>query len=506
MSDQYLIAYDIGTSGTKASLYSADGRMLHRCTVGYEISYRSGGRVEQYPDDWWNAVVTATRKLTENADGLAVAAVSFSGQMMGCLLIDRDGKPLGNSIIWADTRAQDEAEILSKRVGEERGYQILGHRISCSYSIEKLMWLKKNEPERYEQGFKMIQAKDYIILKMTGRVVSDYSDGSGTNGMDLLNNCWSREVLDAAGLDMDKMPELVQSAEVVGHLTKEAASLLHLSEDVKVVAGGGDGPCATLGSGCVRNGQYYLTFGTSAWVSGTSAQPRADEKHILFTFSHVIPGMYSPTGTMQAAGSSYAYMKRTFCQEEIQRAEQEKRNVYDILDEMIEKIPAGSDHLLYLPYLNGERAPRWNPNASGAFLGMTMEHTKAHYLRAALEGVAMNLDLILRAHREHEEINRLILTGGGAKGDIVARILADVTGCEMVRPDHVEDATSMAAAVLAGFGAGIYQNFDAINLYLKFGQPIRPDEQNHKIYQKLEKVFDDVYYALEPCFKEIQGK
>ena len=159
MSDQYLIAYDIGTSGTKASLYSADGRMLHRCTVGYEISYRSGGRVEQYPDDWWNAVVTATRKLTENADGRAVAAVSFSGQMMGCLLIDRDGKPLGNSIIWADTRAQDEAEILSKRVGEERGYQILGHRISCSYSIEKLMWLKKNEPERYEQGFKMIQAK-----------------------------------------------------------------------------------------------------------------------------------------------------------------------------------------------------------------------------------------------------------------------------------------------------------------------------------------------------------
>jgi xylulokinase len=504
MENTYLIAYDIGTSGTKASLYTAGGKMIGNCTVGYDVFYGKRGVVEQDPEEWWKAVVRATHVLTSSINKVEVKALSFSGQMMGCLLVDKEGTALRNSLIWADTRSREEEKILKERVGEKRGYEILGHRLSCSYSIEKLMWIKAHEPDVYEHAYKMLQAKDFIIMKMTGRMLSDYSDGSGTNAMNLRKNAWSDEILEAAGVDKRLMPELVQSVEVAGTLTKEASEALGLPESVQVVVGGGDGPCATLGSGCIHDDQYYVTFGTSAWIAGTTDEPFTDKNEVLMTFSHVIPGKYGPTGTMQAAGSSYSYIKNTFCAEEAERAKAEGKSVYDILDEMVEKIPAGSDNLMYLPYPVGERSPRWNPDTTAAFLGISMAHTKAHYIRAVLEGVALNLNVILRAQRERTAINQLIFTGGGAKGDVLAQIMADVTGCRIIRPNHVEEATSMAAAVIAGVGSGVFEDFEAISKFLKFGKPVEPIPENRQVYEQSEKVFDDLYNALVPVYPELR--
>lgn len=499
---QYLIALDLGTSGTKASLFDPDGSLISSCTQNYDVHYGPDGVAEQDPEDWWKAVCRAIREITAG-HAAEVEAISFSGQMMGCLPVDAHGQPLRPSIIWADTRSRQQEKDLIFHIGRDRGYEILGHRISCNYSLEKIMWLKANEPDVYRHTAFFLQAKDYMIFRMTGQFVTDYSDGSGTNGMDLRAGTWSPVIFDAADVDIRKMPPLHASTDVAGTLTHEAAAALGLPESVKVIIGGGDGPCATLGSGCIHDGQYYLTFGTSAWIAGTADEPRQDKNKVLMTFRHVIPGKFSPTGTMQAAGSSYSYIKNTFCDSESERAVKEGCSVYDLLDEMAEGVPAGSDGLLYLPYLMGERSPRWNPDASGAFLGMRMSHTKAHYIRATLEGIALNLNVILEAQREHADIHELILTGGGAKGDAVAHILADVTGCRIIRPDHVEEATSMAAAVIAGVGAGIYDGFDAIGRYIHYGEPVDPDPDNHAVYEKEMRVFNDAYEALKPLYTEM---
>ena len=505
MEKEYLIAYDVGTSGTKASLFSVDGSLVTSSTEPYDVYFEGGGVCEQDPDDWWRAVVDATGKLTAGIDASAVRAVSFSGQMMGCTFVDRDKKPLRRSIIWSDTRSTPQEEQLVERIGAVRGYELTGHRLSCSYSLTKLMWVRDHQPDIYEKTYKVLNAKDYIILKMTGAFVTDYSDGSSTNGMDIKKRVWSDELFEAAGIDKSKMPELHQSTDIAGTLTAEAASVLGLSEGIPVVCGGGDGPCATLGAGCIHDEQFYLTFGTSAWIAGTVREVIPDPDRILFTFAHVIPERYSATGTMQAAGASYSYMRNTFCGQELERAKKEGVGVYDLLNKMIESSPVGAKNLLYLPYLTGERSPRWNPLASGSFVGMTMEHDRSDYLRATIEGVAMNLGVILRSFRSYTDISELILTGGGAKGDIVTGILADVLGCAIIRPDHVEEATSMAAAVLAGIGSGIYSDFEIINSYLKFREPVMPNPGNQALYEERMKVFDDVYYALEPLFPEISG-
>lgn len=506
MEKQYLIAYDIGTSGTKASLFTTDGTLVSSDTETYEICYESGGRAEQDPEDWWKAVVAASRKLILGINAAHICAVSFSGQMMGCVVVDQEGNPLRRAIIWSDTRAEDEERELKEKLGEDRGYLLLGHRISCSYSIEKFMWLKKHEPEVYKKTYKMLQAKDYIIMKMTGAFVSDYSDASGTNGLDISKLCWSKEILDAAGIDMDKMPQLHQSTDVAGSLREDAAALLGLWAGMPVVLGGGDGPCATLGAGCIEDKQYYLTFGTSAWIGGTSKNVFLDYEKVLFTFAHVIPGYYAPTGTMQAAGASYSYIKKTFCSEETEEAGKQRTNPYNLLNRLAEHSPVGAKNLLYLPYPMGERAPRWNSTATASFMGITMEHTKADYVRAVLEGVAMNLAVILRAHRKYADIHRLILTGGGAKGDIVVRILSDVLGCEMIRPNHVEEATSMAAAVLAGIGVGLYKDARAINRFLKLENTTIPIAENEAYYRKRIRVFDDCYKAMTNVYADLRGE
>lgn len=500
---KYLLAHDIGTSGNKASLFTAEGELVKSTVASYQVNYQEGGRAEQDPEDWWKAVCASTRKVTEGILAEEILAVSFSAQMQCCLVVDREGRVLRPAIIWADQRAQEQTEQLREKLGEAEAYELLGHRLSPTYSIEKLMWIRDNEPEIYEKTYKMLQVKDYIIYRMTGEFVTDYSDASGTNALDLEGLCWSREVLKAAGISEEKLPRLHASTDVIGTLRPEAAEALHLTANTKVVCGGGDGPCSALGAGCIEKNQMFLTFGTSAWIGGTTEKKFLDDGQVFFCFAHVIPGKYMPCGTMQSAGSAYSYSRNLFCREEIARAKAGGLSNWDLVNPMAASSPAGARGLLFLPYLTGERAPRWNPDASGSFLGIRMYHKREDYMRAVLEGVAMNLELILRSYRKYLKIDSLIMTGGGAKGDIVAQILSDVLEAQLVRPDHVEEATSIAAAVIAGVGCGIYQDFAAVHKFLAFGEPVRPDPAKKDIYENSKRIFDDAYYALESLYKRM---
>lgn len=488
---QYIIAHDLGTSGNKATLFHIDGRFVKSCTIPYKVHFFGKNCAEQDPEDWWAAVCRATQNVMEGIEKTDVIAISFSAQMQGCLLVDGKGKPLRPSIIWADQRAVKETEYLNREIGFDRMYELTGHRLNPSYTLEKIMWLKEHEPEIYQKASRSLQAKDYILFRLTGEFATDYSDASGTNALDLEHLCWSDEIVEASGIRRSLLPELHNSTDIIGKVTKEAAKASGLCEGTPVICGGGDGPCAAVGAGCIHDNELFATFGTSAWIGGTTKEKFLDEEKIFFCFANIIPGKYMPCGAMQAAGSSYSYIRGLL----------EPGRPYSELNAMIEKSPAGAKELLFLPYMLGERCPRWNEETSGAFLGIKMHHTKEDYIRAVIEGVAYNLELILAAYRKYLSVDSLILTGGGAKGDVVCQILSDVLEAKLRTPDHVEEATSIAAAVTAGVGAGVYHSFEEISRFLKIQKEYTPNTDNEEVYHKMKKIFDASYYALESVYK-----
>lgn len=488
---EYIVAHDLGTSGDKATLFTSAGKLVKSCVVPYQVHFFGKNCAEQDPNEWWKAVCRATKGVLEGIKASDVAAISFSGQMQGCLMVNETGVPLRPSIIWADQRAVKEAALLEREVGFDEVYNITGHRLSPGYTIEKIMWIKENEPEIYKSAYKCLQSKDYILYKLTGAFVTDYSDASGTNGLDLAKLEWSDEILEASGISKDLLLELHHSTDIIGKVTAEAAKAAGLSQGTPVVCGGGDGPCAAVGAGCIQENEFYTTFGTSAWVAGVTGEKFLDDDKIFVCFANVISGKYMPCGAMQAAGSSYSYIGRLL----------EPDKSYPERNEMMKASPAGAKELLFLPYMLGERSPRWNEKTSGAFIGMKMHHTREDYIRAAIEGAAYNLNIILSSYRKYVNVDSMILTGGGAKGEVVCQILSDVFGARLCTPDHVEEATSIGAAMVAGVGAGIYDSFEAITRFLTFQKEFKPNEANREIYDKMKRIFDVAYRALEPVFE-----
>lgn len=422
---KYLLAHDLGTSGNKATLYTTDGELVKSVVASYSTKYFNNNWAEQDAEDWWRAVCDSTKAILRGLNNRDVAAVSFSGQMMGCLCVDRQGVPLRKAIIWADQRATQEADALLAQIEQPAFYRITGHRLSPSYSLAKLLWIKKNEPDVYRQTYKMLHAKDYIVFKLTGRFMTDFSDASGTNLFDLNTFQWSEELLTFSGIEHEKLPELCPSTTIAGEIDAKTAELTGLAIGTPVVMGGGDGMCAAVGAGCIKEGVAYNYLGSSSWIALTTRQPIYDPEMRTFNWAHIVPGYVSPCGTMQAAGSSYHWLKTQLCQMETELAKQQGVSPYELINRLLEQSPPGAKGLIYLPYLLGERSPRWNPDAKGAFIGLKMEHINADVYRAVLEGITLNLTLILNVFKQFADIREMIVIGGGAQGEVWRQIMAD---------------------------------------------------------------------------------
>ena len=414
----YILAHDLGTSGNKAVLYREEGTPVSDAFSGYRTYHPEPGFVEQEPAEWWTAVCAATRTLIANSGiGPAeIAAISFSGQMMGCVVVDSAGIPLRRSIIWADTRSTREEREISDRIDPDRIYRITGHRLSASYSAAKLLWIRNNEPLVYERIHKMVQAKDYIAFRMTGEFVTDFSDASGTNLFDLRRKRWSPEILDAIGISEDILPAAVASTTVVGRVEARIANEVGLAAGTPVVIGGGDGACATVGAGIVQSGRAYNVMGTSSWIAMASEKPVFDSDRRTFTFVHLDPDLYMPCGTMQGAGFSYNWFVKNICEQPDAKAmEDSGSTVHALVDGYVRESPPGANGLLFLPYLLGERSPWWQPDARAAFVGLGASHTKKDMARAVLEGVAHNLRIILNTFDEAVCIDELVVIGGAVR-------------------------------------------------------------------------------------------
>lgn len=382
-------------------------------------------------------------------------------------------------------------------------YRIVGHRNTASYGIQKLMWVRDHQPEIYEQTYKTLNAKDFIVHRLTGQFYTDYSDGNSNGCFDLTNLKWSDEIIEYAGIDPDKLPELKPSTFVAGRVTKEAAAATGLAEGTPVVLGGGDGVTASVGAGSISPGKTYCSIGTSAWITTASEKPIFDEDMRTVTWAHVIPGLYAPNGTMQTAGGAYNWVKNTICQYEMHLAEEEGSSPYEYMNAQIAQSPVGSNGIIFLPYLLGERAPRWDPHAKGAFIGLKSENLKGDLIRSVLEGVTMNLAIILDILRKQVRIDEMLVIGGGAKGEVWRQIMADIYNARVIVPNVLEEAGSMGAAVTGGVGVGLFKDFSVIDQFIQTNAVHMPNPEAVAAYQPVKERFNDCYHALKDVFAKL---
>lgn len=500
---RYMLAHDIGTTADKATVFSPDGTLIASETTPYQTYYLGGEWVEQDPLEWWDAVCNSTKRLLAKVAPEQIGAVSFSGQMMGCVCVDKRGDPVRNALIYSDQRATRQAELLIDRVGKERIYRITGHRPSASYSIEKLMWLREEEPETYRATDTILLAKDFIVLKLTGRLVTDFNDASGTNAFDLESLSWSDEIIEASGLARSMFPEAVESTQVVGEVTPSAADATGIPIGTQVVIGAGDGGCATIGAGSINPPSPYNIIGSSSWISITSRQPVLDPEMRTFNWAHPISGLYQPTGTMQTAGSSFKWLQEEVCRYETYEAHREGKDPFDLINELAAFSRPGANGVLFLPYLMGERTPWWDPHARGVFSGLSLNTKRADIIRAVIEGVALNLSFVLDSFPTVSEAREMVIIGGGAVGNIWQQTLADVYGMDILVATYLEEATSLGAAVLAGVGTGMLESFDVVTRMNPPCARITPRKELTPVYRERRRMLTEHYKSLAPLFTSL---
>ncbi len=502
---KFVLAHDLGTSGNKATLFSEDGKLVANETVSYDTRYFNKTWAEQDPGDWWSAVCDSGRRLLAHAkvDAADIAVVALSGQMMGCTCVDKNGVALRPSIIYCDQRSEKEAAGILAKVSMEDAYKIVGHRVAAVYGMEKLLWVKNNEPEIFRQTALTLCAKDYINYRLTGRFGTDYSDASSTNAFDINTMSWSDVILDAAGLDRSLFPDAYESTHVLGEITSEAAQATGLKKGTPVCVGGGDGSCAGVGVGCVKPGTSYNYLGSSSWVALTVKEPIVDSQMRTMNWAHVVPGYLHPSGSVQTAGSAYHWLKEQICTAEIAEAERTGRNVYDLMNDLLLQSPPGANGIVFLPYLLGERSPRWNPDARGAFIGLTLASKRADVVRSVMEGVTYNLGMIVDIFRAHVPMETMTIIGGGAKSRTWLQMMADIYDVKIQRPNFLEEATSMGAAVVGGVGVGLFEDFDCIDRFIRIEETLEPNPENQKQYAKMKPLFDQAYWSLKDLFAEM---
>lgn len=488
-----LVAYDIGTSGVKGSLYTEKGMLIYHGTSGYETFYDGYGGAEQRPKDWWEAIKAVTSELMRYAAGNAISCVSFSGQESGLVLIGQDGQVLRNSMIHCDMRAVKENDRILSWMDDMEFFEITGHKASPSYPLEKLLWVKENEPAIYARIWKVLNAKDYIVYKMTGKVATDYTDASFTNLYDINLRDWSDRICTQCGIDRAILPEIKPSTWIAGYVDQSVSDQMGLPVGTAVVLGAGDGQCATVGCGAVRPGKTYNCLGSSSWITTILEKPPRDSGMCLETAAHPAGPWANAGGTMQTAGACWDWAVHSLYPHALEE---------EVENELSQTSP-GSGGVLFLPYLNGERVPFWDSHARGTFTGISATTTRGDMLRAVLEGVAFNLGLILLVVRRYTDVQEITVFGGMAKNTLFCQILADVYGIPVVTLKHADQITSLGAAVIGGVGAGLFPDFSIAEELCQNDRIYMPVEENVRFYANKPVLLSDAYHALRDIFRRL---
>lgn len=508
--EKKIIAWDLGTGGNKASLYDVEGNCLAAEFVDYPTYYPDLGWHEQRPDDWWNAVVDSTRKLLARTgiDKEEIVCCGISGHSLGAVPIGEGGELLREQTpIWSDSRAVKQTEEVFSHYPEEKWYSITGNGFGPAlYTAFKILWYRDNEPEMYKKIHKVIGTKDYVNYKLTGRIVTDHSYASGCGVYDLENWCYSDELIEAVGLPKEIFPEIVKSTDVIGTIQKEAAEMLGLSTETKVVAGGVDNSCMALGAKAFKEGRVYNSLGSSSWIAVSSQKPLIDVKSRPYVFAHVVPGYYASALCIASGGTSFRWVKDQLAKDVIDRADKEGRDVYDLMTEMAFKSPIGANKLLFNPSLGGGMPMDKSQNIRGGFIGLDLGHTSNDVIRASMEGVTMGLRLCLDELRKMTSISdEMLLVGGGSKSALWRQIYADGYKVKALKSNIDQQAAALGAAACAAVGTGLWEDFNRIDSLHVIEEECTPIPENVEKYEKLLEVYKSAAGALSDLGDQLNG-
>jgi xylulokinase len=494
----YLLGIDIGTSACKTAVFTREGKVVASAVGEYPVYYPRQGWAEQDPKEWWQAVCKAIREALSkgkiNAD--EIAGIGIDGQSWSAIAIDKAGEVLTNTPIWMDTRTQDICCRLNREIGEARIFELTGNSLQPSYTTAKIIWYKENLPHVYEKIEKILQSNSYIAFMLTGEISQDVSQGYGLHCFNMRTGQWDYEMCRALGIPEKFLPPIVPSDRIVGHVTDRATSETGLAAGIPVVAGGLDAACAALGAGVLHPGETQEQGGQAGGMSICMDSFKADPSLILGF--HVIPGRWLLQGGTVGGGGVMRWFEKEFADYERSMEARTGESSLVQLNKIASQISPGSDGVVFLPYMAGERSPIWNPDAKGVFYGLDYSKTKGHMLRACMEGVAYslrhNLDVAEKAGA-HADILRAM--GGSANSLLWTQIKADITGKPIVVPSS-DTATTLGAAMLAGTAVGMYRDYgEAVALTVQETRHHEPDLANSPVYEKNYHTYLELYKALK---------
>lgn len=508
-----LLGIDLGTTGVKAALFAAeDGRVLSDAFVEYPLYHPHPGWAEQNPADWWQATISAIRTCLEKSEKHGVQpsdvrGIGLSGQMHGVVLLDEAQQVLRPCIIWADQRSDVQAKWMTEKVGESKLIEYVSNPALTGFSAPKLLWVRDNEPEIFARATTMLLPKDYIRYRLTGVMAMEISDAAGTCLLDVKRGEWSQEVLHALELAPSLLPPIVAADAVSGSITDEVASLTGLVAGMAVAGGGADNACGAVGNGVVVPGLGLVSIGTSGVVLAYAETPQVDTSGPVprvHTFNHAVPHAWYLMGVTQGAGLSLRWVRDNLGLPERALERWTGEDAYELLAKEAVMAPAGSDGLIFLPYLQGERTPHLDAHARGGWIGLTARHDRRHLIRAVLEGVAFSLKDCFTILREQGlAIEQMRATGGGAKSVIWRQIIADVLGVELVTTNATE-GPAFGAALLAGVASGVYASVkEACEQTVRIEERTSPRSENQRVYAEGYETYQALYPALKPIISKV---
>jgi xylulokinase len=498
--EMHVLGVDVGTGGTRAVVVDGNGRIVASATEEHEaFASPKIGWAEQRPEDWWRATGLAIRAAVEQGKlrREQIGCVGFSGQMHGAVMLDGAGEVVRPALIWCDVRTEKQCKELTEWIGADRLIQLTCNPALTNFTLTKLLWTRENEPENWKRVRSVMLPKDYVRFRLTGEKAIDVADASGTLMLDVAKRKWSAEVLEAAEINRTLLPALYESPEVCGKISAVGAEATGLSAGTPVVAGAGDQAAGAIGMGIVAPGAVSATIGTSGVVFAATDRPALDARGRLHTFCHGVPGRWHVMGVTQAAGLSLRWFRDNFAS----GTGGQGKESYEKLTEEAAKVPAGADGLLWAPYLMGERTPHLDSEARGMLAGLTASHTRAHVVRAILEGVAFSLkDTFTIFGEMHVPVKSIRLGGGGARSALWRQIQADVYGQE-VEIVEAEEGAAYGAALLAGVGAKMWPSVDAAcDAVVRVADRVRPEAADAAVMNASYKAYRRVYPAMKAIF------
>jgi xylulokinase len=505
-SGELLVGLDLGTTGAKAGLVDTGGRVLATATVSYETITPRPGWAEQDPAAWWEAAAAAIRAALEKSqtDRASVAGVGVSGQMHGSVFLDDGGRVIRPCILWCDQRTAPQCDLIMERVPRRSLAKWVANPALPGFTAPKVLWLRENELENYSRVATILLPKDYLNLMLTGSLSTDVSDASGTLMFDVRARAWSQEMLDALEIPREWLPAVARSFETVGEVTEAASVATGLLPGTPVAAGGADNACGAIGMGVVNPGDVAVSIGSSGTVLAPTAEPLIDPEMRLHTFCHAAPDTWYLMGVMLSAGLSLRWFRDELGEPERSLAAERRRDPYELLDETAGHAPAGCEGLIFLPYMTGERTPHADPDARGVLFGLDLTKTRAHVIRAVMEGVVFGLnDSIEIMRRLGVPLERVVAGGGGSRSALWRQMEADVFGLPLATAGE-SDAAMLGAALLGGVASGVFDSVeDACSSAVSLGKTLTPDGSSRDAYRRSGDLFRDLYPAVRHLFKRV---